>query len=71
MDLADQDLTLAEIDEALGYMREKVQDRYGNRLNWHQKEIYWESINDLLEARLSLTEGNHESKNLSDYRTLT
>mgnify|MGYP003353144949 CR=1 FL=1 len=57
--LAEQELTVADIDEALGYLREKIEDRYGNRLKHHQKVIYWEQIDSLLEARLELTNGVH------------
>jgi hypothetical protein len=65
---SDQDITLAEIDEALGYLREKVEDRYGNRLKWHQKATYWEQIDNLLEMRFELVEGkndNNQSGNIS------
>ena len=50
-----EEITIAEIDEALSHMREKLQDRYSNRLTWKQKQLYWASIDDLLEARLNLT----------------
>lgn len=48
------DLTIKEIDEALGYLRLKLQDRYGNRLTHQQRNFYLESINDLLDARLEI-----------------
>jgi hypothetical protein len=54
------EITIAEIDEALNHMREKLQDRYGNRLTWKQKQLYWASIDDLLEARLNLTNKSPE-----------
>jgi hypothetical protein len=60
------EITIAEIDEALNHMREKLQDRYGNRLTWKQKQLYWASIDDLLEARLNLTEGKNDYKTNSD-----
>ena len=56
--LVTEEITIAEIDEALAHMREKVQDRYGNRLTYKQKQLYWASIDDLLEARLNLTNKN-------------
>lgn len=56
---SDQDITLADIDEALGYLREKVEDRYGNRLRWNQKSLYWEQIDSLLDLRLEMTNGIH------------
>lgn len=48
------DLTIAEIDEALGYLRLKLEDRYGNRLTYQQREFYLSSVNDLLDARNAL-----------------
>jgi hypothetical protein len=52
--------TLAEIDEALSHLRERLQNRYGNRLTYQQKQLFLSSVDDLLDARLSLTEGNRE-----------
>jgi len=52
--------TLAEIDEALSHLRERLQDRYGNRLTYQQRQLYLSSVDDLLDARLSLTGGNRE-----------
>lgn len=51
MQVVATDLTVGEIDEALGYLRLKIQDRYGNRLTHQQRQFYLESINDLLDAR--------------------
>lgn len=58
MQVVATDLTVEEIDEALGYLRVKLQDRYGNRLTHQQREFYLESVNDLLDARLKISEGN-------------
>ena len=52
--------TLAEIDEALAHLRERLQDRYGNRLTYQQRQLFLSSVDDLLDARLSLTGGNRE-----------
>ena len=52
--------TLDEIDEALAHLRERLQDRYGNRLTYQQRQLYLSSVDDLLDARLSLTGGNRE-----------
>jgi hypothetical protein len=38
--LVTEEITVAEIDEALAHMRKKVQDRYGNRLTYKQKQLY-------------------------------
>ena len=59
MQVVASDLTVAEIDEALGHLRLKLQDRYGNRLTHSQREFYLESVNDLLDARLQLTAHNN------------
>lgn len=67
MIIATEEITIEEIDEALSHLREKLQDRYGNRLTHYQREIYLESINSLLDARNDLTEGSRE--NSSDFRT--
>ena len=53
--------TLAEIDEALSHLRERLQDRYGNRLTYQQRQLFLSSVDDLLDARLSLTGGNREN----------
>jgi hypothetical protein len=54
MQVVKADLTVNEIDEALGYLRLKIQDRYGNRLTHQQRQFYLESINDLLDARIAM-----------------
>ena len=56
---ADQEITIADIDEALGYLRDKVEDRYGNRLKYNQKALYWEQIDSLLDLRLEMKNGLH------------
>lgn len=48
------DITIADIDEALGHLRLKIQDRYRNRLTYNQRQFYLEQINDLLDARNEL-----------------
>jgi len=45
---------LEEIDEALKHLRERLQDRYGNRLTYQQRQLYLSSVDDLLDARLAL-----------------
>lgn len=59
-----EEITIDEIDEALSHMREKVQDKFGNRLTYKQKQVYWASIDDLLEARLNLTKQKAEGSML-------
>lgn len=48
------DLTLEDIDEALSYLQVKLQDRYGNRLSYYQREQYISQVDELLDARLEL-----------------
>jgi hypothetical protein len=50
--------TLAEIDEALEHLRERLRDRYGNRLTYQQRQLYLSSVDDLLDARLALIKNN-------------
>jgi hypothetical protein len=57
MIIAIEEINLADIDEALAHLRERLQDRYGNRLTHQQRQFYLSSVDDLLDARLSLTEG--------------
>jgi hypothetical protein len=49
------EVTVAEIDEALGNIRDMLLDRYGNRLSHQKKQLLLSSIDDLLDARLNLT----------------
>lgn len=53
--LADPQLvTIEDIDEALGHVRELLQDRYGNRLNHHKRTLLLDAVDDLLDARLQI-----------------
>ena len=62
--------TLEEIDEALAYLRtDLLTDEYGNRMNWRKRQMILEHIDDLLDQRLLLTEGQRE--NSTDNLTLT
>ena len=58
MQIVANDVTLEEIDEALDHLRLKLQDRYGNRLTHQQRQLYLESINDLLDARIVMKAQN-------------
>ena len=55
MQIALEEVTIAEIDEALAHLRDKLQDRYGNRLTYKQREVYLSSVDDLLDARNALS----------------
>jgi hypothetical protein len=52
-----EEVTLADIDEALRNYRDKLEDRYGNRLTYQKRQEYLSKVDDLLDARLKLTEG--------------
>ena len=50
-------VTIAEIDEALGYLTDALKiNQYGNRMTWKKRQTIQESIDDLLDERLSLIE---------------
>lgn len=54
----EDDVTIDDIDEAIAHIFNLLKtDEYGNRMNWRKKEILQNSIDDLLDARLRLTEG--------------
>jgi hypothetical protein len=49
------EITLEDIDEALGYLNERLHiDRYGLRMTHHRREVLTEAIDDLLDERLIL-----------------
>lgn len=51
----DDEITLEQLDEAIGYVYAQLKDdRYGNRLTHQKKELLRSSIDDLLDARLAL-----------------
>jgi hypothetical protein len=52
----EQDLTLAEIDEAIAHVYKLLKtDEYGNRMDWRKRELLSASIDDLLDARLQIS----------------
>jgi hypothetical protein len=53
----DEEVTVADIDEAIKHISSMLKtDEYGNRMNWKKREMLQASIDDLLDARLNLTE---------------
>jgi hypothetical protein len=53
-----EDVTLADIDEAIKHIYGMLKtDEYGNRMDWRKKELLQKSIDDLLDARISLAQG--------------
>jgi hypothetical protein len=54
--IIEQDLTIAEIDEAIAHVRKMLKtDEYGNRMDWRKRELLSASIDDLLDARLQMS----------------
>lgn len=52
------DVTIADIDEAIKHINNMLKiDEYGNRMQWRKKELLQKSIDDLLDARISLAAG--------------
>lgn len=53
-----EDVTIADIDEAIKHINIMLKtDEYGNRMEWRKKELLQKSIDDLLDARISLALG--------------
>lgn len=51
------DVTLEDIDEAIKHIFKMLKtDEYGNRMDWRKKELLQNSIDDLLDARIRLTQ---------------
>jgi len=54
--IIEQDITIAEIDEAIAHVRKMLKtDEYGNRMDWRKRELLSASIDDLLDARLQMS----------------
>ena len=59
----ESDITLAEIDEAISYLNDRLKiDQYGNRMDWRKRETLQNAIDDLLDERINITGGNREHK---------
>ena len=61
MQIVASEITLEDIDEALGHLRLKLEDRYGNRLTHQQRAFYLEQVDDLLDARLELKANDNQT----------
>lgn len=52
------EVTVADIDEAIKHIYKMLKtDEFGNRMDWRKKEMLQASLDDLLDARLSLAKG--------------
>ena len=64
------EVTVQDLDEAIFHIRNLMRDEYGNRLTPRRKALLSASIDDLLDARLSLTlHLGHENREGSTNRT--
>ena len=56
MVVIEEGVSLAEVDEALSHVSASLKvDKYGDRMDWRKRELYLQSIDDLLDERLALT----------------
>ena len=55
LNVKEDEITVAELDEAIRYISEQLKDRYGNRVTPNRRKLLMDSIDDLLEARSVLT----------------
>jgi hypothetical protein len=55
LNVKEDEITVAELDEAIRYISEQLKDRYGNRVTPNRRKLLMDSIDDLLEARSALT----------------
>lgn len=62
MQIVLEELTVKDIDEALEHLRLSLQDYYGHRLTYQQREFYLSSVDDLLDARIILAGGQNGNK---------
>lgn len=61
-------VTIAELDEAIGYLNDRLKiDQYGNRMDWRKRQTIQEAIDDLLDERLNLSSGGNREN--TDHRT--
>lgn len=50
------EVTIEDLDEAIGYLNERLKiDQYGNRMDWRKRQTIQDSIDDLLDERLLRT----------------
>ena len=56
MVVIEEGVSLAEVDEALSHVAASLKvDKYGDRMSWRKRELYLQSIDDLLDERNLLT----------------
>ena len=61
--IIDEEITLAEIDEAIGHINTMLKiDEYGNRMTYQRKQFLEGSLDDLLDARLEVMREKQSSE---------
>lgn len=61
--IIDEEITLAELDEAIGHISTMLKtDEYGNRMTYQRKQFLEGSLDDLLDARLEVMRGKQSSE---------
>ena len=55
LNVKEDEITVADIDEAIRYISVQLKDGYGNRVTANRRKLLMDSIDDLLEARSALT----------------
>ena len=67
-----EEVTIADIDEAISYVAEMLKDRYGNRLTHQRKALLMGELDSLLDARLeAVNEGGNSKSREPDSRPVT
>lgn len=61
MIIVKDEITLADIDEAIAHLAEMLKDRYGNRLTHQRKAFLMGELDSLLDARLEAQDGLRNS----------
>jgi len=55
--IINEEITLAEIDEAIVHISALMKEKYGNRLSHQRKAFLLGELDDLLDARLEAVNG--------------
>jgi len=61
--IIDDEITIAELDEALGHISRMLKvDKFGDRMTWQRKQFLEGSLDDLLDTRLEVMRGKQSSE---------
>lgn len=56
-----EEITLADIDEAISHLAGMLKDKYGNRLTHQRKAFLMGELDSLLDARLGAIDGSNNN----------